>query len=236
MSLKPKIKKAVEGAFLALRDLVQRGVVTLNVVTGYDFTSGSTVASSEGDVLTSVVLLDTKKDETGWMQKAIILKKSKLITSEARGPETNNNNVPTTFVALEAYSIDGLDSGEDYRLKMTITDYVSGSFSVGQETNRDDLLVAVQNNGTYSYLIQPSAGAVWFTVAFGSELDCSVSLQKVLDSSAIVDGTATNFEYEEHDLFLGEGNKIIICSDTFCVENPVDNGYTIECNLRKGNR
>jgi hypothetical protein len=125
MSLRSKIKKAVEGAFLALGDLVEDATLSLKKSSSYNFSTGETQGDSE-TASCKVVLLEQMKTEEGYVTKAILYKEA------------------------------------------TITETVSP------------------------------------------------------------------FRTLPYSLGVVEGNSLSVSNEVYYIEDPVDNGYTIECNLRKG--
>ena len=57
MSLKAKIKKAVDNAFTALQDLVEDGTLSNTTATNYDFATGTTASTTVSEAV-KVIILD----------------------------------------------------------------------------------------------------------------------------------------------------------------------------------
>jgi hypothetical protein len=60
MSLKAKLKGAVDKAFAGAGDLVLKGKLTNITASGYDFSSGATASTSKTESV-DIIILDTKK-------------------------------------------------------------------------------------------------------------------------------------------------------------------------------
>lgn len=56
MSLKAKIKKAVDNAFTALQDLVEDGTLSNKTATSYDFSTGTTQTKSKKETVKVIIL------------------------------------------------------------------------------------------------------------------------------------------------------------------------------------
>lgn len=100
MSLKTKLKGAVDKAFAAAGDLVLTGTLTNITATGYDFSSGATASTSKTESV-KIIILDTKKS-AGQPYTATAIIKS--------GPTLDNYD--SILVGTDKYSItDFSDNG-----------------------------------------------------------------------------------------------------------------------------
>ena len=74
MSMRAKVKAAVDKAFLAIGDLVVSATLSKNTSSGYDFTSGSITTTTSS--ITVKVVLESKTKPTGESASAKAMMKS----------------------------------------------------------------------------------------------------------------------------------------------------------------
>jgi len=79
MSLRAKIKGAVDKAFSAVGDLVVSGTLASKAVSGYNFSSGATTSTAKG-VAVKVILETTNRTSDGGFKVSALMKSGTVVS------------------------------------------------------------------------------------------------------------------------------------------------------------